>query len=506
MEALVKSTDQRKIRLLEYLMQTEQWSTTLDLSSLLGCSERVIKDDLQYFRENHPGLVIISSSEGVKMHWDSSIGIQDFYIDIMKESLTFKILEEIFFDETLSTLDLADILHASSSTIYRTIDQLNTYFERFNCQIERNPCRFVGDEYYIRRFYRTYFKERYTIFEWPFKIFTQETIHNSFDFIFDTLNQVDDISDISTDFASHRKIQSSIVVNLIRLQNGHWVDIPEDTLFQESIFFKMFLSYLPSVITSINFQSTVYMHKDSALVYQIYYPYLNEKFAYSQKTLLKMRQRYAYVDESIQAIEQQLDALALDYAIPVATDKLSPILYGNVMFEEHNTESMHILYDRNNTFNLTVAKQFPTLYQRMYALIAFFRKSLGHDEDDDEKNQYLLYILFISWDNLLPALYAKRSTVRVIVISDRHHTHAVTIKNLLAESLSPCVKISAYQGNIFNYESLTRINDDLVVSTFRLPENYPKKNIVVGQYIRYRDIDLIQKAVTEIMEAKGLDS
>jgi len=68
MEALVKSTDQRKIRLLEYLMQTEQWSTTLDLSSLLGCSERVIKDDLQYFRENHPGLVIISSSEGVKMH------------------------------------------------------------------------------------------------------------------------------------------------------------------------------------------------------------------------------------------------------------------------------------------------------------------------------------------------------------------------------------------------------------------------------------------------------
>lgn len=505
MEALVKSTDQRKIRLLEYLMQTEQWLTTLDLSSLLGCSERVIKDDLQYFRENHPGLVIISSSEGVKMHWDSSIGIQDFYIDIMKESLTFKILEEIFFDETLSTLDLADILHASSSTIYRTIDQLNTYFERFNCQIERNPCRFVGDEYYIRRFYRTYFKERYTIFEWPFKIFTQEKIHNSFDFIFDTLNQVDDISDISTDFASHRKIQSSIVVNLIRLQNGHWVDIPEDTLFQESIFFKMFLSYLPSVITSINFQSTVYMHKDSALVYQIYYPYLNEKFAYSQKTLLKMRQRYAYVDDSIQAIEQHLDALALDYAIPVATEKLIPTLYGTVMFEEHNTESMHILYDRNNIFNVTVANQFPTLYQRMYALVDNFRKSLGHDEVD-EKNQYLLYILFINWKHLLATLYSKRSTVRMIVISDRHHTHATTIKNLLAKSLSPYVQISSYQGNILNYERLARLNDDLVVSTFRLPENYPKKSIVVGQYIRYRDIDLIQKAVTEIMEAKGLDS
>ena len=114
--------------------------------------------------------------------------------------------------------------------------------------------------------------------------------------------------------------------------------------------------------------------------------------------------------------------------------------------------------------------------------------------------------MFINWKHLLPALYRKRSTVRVIVISDRHHTHATTIKNLLAKSLSPYVQISSYQGNILNYERLARLNDDLVVSTFRLPENYPKKSIVVGQYIRYRDIDLIQKAVTEIMEAKGLDS
>lgn len=59
---------------------------------------------------------------------NNAISIQSVYSKILSENLFYQILEEIFFDETLNAADLADKFFVSSSTIYRSIGQINDIF------------------------------------------------------------------------------------------------------------------------------------------------------------------------------------------------------------------------------------------------------------------------------------------------------------------------------------------------------------------------------------------
>lgn len=169
MEIFLKSVDKRRLKILEYLAFSDDWVPLPQLATNLNTSIRIITTDIDFLKDHYPELGIQSMHKGIQIDLKYNYSLGTIYRKILQDTLAFQILQEIFFDEALNIQDLAYKFHASISSVYRTIVELNQYFKAFNVMIKTNPCQVIGDETYIRKFYRSFFKEAHTPLEWPFR-------------------------------------------------------------------------------------------------------------------------------------------------------------------------------------------------------------------------------------------------------------------------------------------------------------------------------------------------
>lgn len=497
MRNLLKASDLRRLELIELLLEKDSWVSISTLAEHLNCTTRNIKEDIAFLRRTKPELGIESSQQGFRIMMDQTTGIQKYYREILKETLIFQILEEIFFDETLSVDDLVRVLHVSTSTIYRTIDILNEYFSEFNCQIETNPCRFVGDEEHIRRYYRTYFKECYTLFEWPFRDLDEGLVNARFDRVLASVSRSEDVDDDVIDFAFYEAIKLMTAVNSIRYNHGHKVDTSDN----ETFLFKMIFNVVKLYAMSKNSSKINLNDLTTEYIYQVFYPYLEKDAAFGIKSLKRLRKKNASVNEAVTYLEGALESFADLLSFEIDTRELMVALYGTVYIEEYDANGMHILYDRNKMFNQMVQLQFPKTYQAFYEMCGEFRRLLGRPEDENNLN-YLVYTLFTNWEDLLTNLYSKYQRPRVLVLSDGHFTHANTMKQFLDFELNKKITIDVYRNHILSIEILKNLDYDLIISTFQLPEFENKRTILVEHYLTQYDIRRIESILKDIIQAK----
>lgn len=497
MRDLLKTSDLRRLELIELLLEMDEWATIPTLAEHLDSSTRNIKEDIAFLRRTEPELGIESSHLGFRIMMDQTTGIQEYYRKILKETLIFQVLEEIFFDETLSIDELARVLPVSSSTIYRTVKTLNAYFSEFDCRIETNPCRVVGDEEHIRRYYRTYFKESYTLLEWPFRNLKEATVNAKFNRVLAALSRDENVDDDVIDFAFYESIKLMTVVNSTRYGNGHKVDTSDNESFLFKVIFNVVKLYAKSRYSSkLNLNELT-----PEYIYQVYYPYFEKNAAFGIKPLNRLRKKNATVNEAVTYLEESLQSLANSLAIEINSEELLVALYGTVYIEEHDANGMHILYDRNKLFNQRIQWQFPKTYQALYDMCSEFRRLLGRSADEDKLN-YLVYTLFTYWEQLLTDLYGKYQKPRVLVLSGSHFTHANTIKQFLAFELNNNITIDVYQNHILSFEILKELDYDLIVSTFQLPQFGDKQTLLVEHYLTQYDIRRIEAILRDIIQAK----
>lgn len=497
MRALLKATEQRRLNLIEILLDTTDWMNLPHLAERLNCSVRNLKEDIAYFKQTNPEFGLETSHLGVRILMNQSTGIQEFYRDILTNTLIFQLLEEIFFDETLTIDGLANLLHTSHSTTYRAIESLNAYFAPHQCRIETNPCRFIGDEVYIRNYYRTYFKEKNTVFEWPFRGYDEQAINTSFNRVLKILEKGDEVEDTFLDFAFYESIKLMAIVSVIRYNNGHIVDTTQNKTVLFTIIFNAFIFFVLPKGMKVTHGKKV----TSDYIHQVFYPYFNKNSAFGIKSLNKLRRKNELVNEAVAYAEDALSDLAETLNIEIDSSDLMVALYGTVYLEEHDPNGMYILYHRNKMFNRKIHHEFPQIYQALHTITRNFRCLLDRPDDED-KVHYLIYILFTNWEDLLTNLYTNYKKTKVLIISDGHFSHANTIKNLLSFHLSKNVTIDTYKNRSISSEQLRNMDYDLLVSTFKIPAFIHKKTIMVDHYLTPHDIQQIECVLTEIIQAK----
>lgn len=499
MRELLKTTDQRRLKIIETLIDSDNWMSPEELAVKVQTTPRNLREDLKFFRTNHPGLGLESNHLGIRLILDQAFGIQEFYRDILRSNLYFQLLEEIFFYETYSVEDLANILHTSPSTVYRAIDTLNHYFEDFNCYIDSNPCRFVGDEYYIRNFYKTYFTEAFTPFEWPFKSYKEEEVDKNMNRVISMIAKNDSGEASALDFAFYRSIKIIVLVNVTRYSHKHFVDSePITSPLLKFIFNAAKLIALPKHFKSIpgGELSIEYLN-------QVFYPYIIEDMAFGVKSLNKIRRKNPIVETAISQLDDDLKNLADELHLTIDTDEILVALYGTAKLEEHDPNSTHILYNRNLLFNKHMQRSFPRTHQSMTEIIMKFRNNLGL-EANEEKVHYLVYILFTTWENLLAGFYTQYHQSKILVLSEASQAHARTIRNLLSIELASFVEIETINPPKLTAELLDSLEYDLIVSNFKLPYLQNHQPILIGDYLTQLDIDRINDRLQSIIQNKSM--
>lgn len=116
---ILDSAAKRRIQMLEILIERDDWVSTKDIAQAISCSERIINNDIRYcnalFRESK----ILTSQFGIRYTVPPFLGMKRLYQIILEDSVAFRLLEMIFFNDKLNITDLEPHLFISSSALYR---------------------------------------------------------------------------------------------------------------------------------------------------------------------------------------------------------------------------------------------------------------------------------------------------------------------------------------------------------------------------------------------------
>ena len=143
---LLNRTDNRRLNLIRILAKNSDWFFLSKLANKLNVSDRVLKNDLAFFRKEVDDFTIHSSRKGIKLTFKENKGLNTISKKVLESVVPFQLLEKIFLDETKSVSQLADELFISVSTLYRIIKDINFKLKKYDIRINTNPCMVIGNE------------------------------------------------------------------------------------------------------------------------------------------------------------------------------------------------------------------------------------------------------------------------------------------------------------------------------------------------------------------------
>lgn len=310
LRSLLSGSERRRLQIVEILNEQESWMSLTNLAQGLACSTRVLKDDLNYFKEYFKELSIETSYMGVRLSFDHNRGLRFLYQFFLKHSLSFRLLENIFVYKNKTAKELADQLFVSISTVYRLIDQINEALQAFDFQIESKPFRLVGSEKKIRYFFYLYYSEKHSPMDWPFETIDEEAIDSLLSFFID-------FTQIPADFAYFSVFKLVSTINFVRFKNGYTVDLD----FTESNFHEIIPNLsLHSTIFQF-FEETESVKVDNQLVKELFTPYIEEEFAPNYERLKLLVEKEEKTRNEVRFLEDLLEDISEKNNIPILNKK-----------------------------------------------------------------------------------------------------------------------------------------------------------------------------------------
>ena len=492
MENLLRGNELRRLRMTELLFTKEDWMTIADLSKELNASTRTLKYDFDIIKESFDDFTIVTSNKGVKLEFSKNKGLKTLYQNILNQSLSFQLLEMIFFNDHYATHEIADQLFISMSSLYRMIEQINTVTKDYGFQIETNPCRLSGDEDSIRFFYYTYLYEKYTSLDWDIMTKDMEmdipTIDSLLYFFIDLIHG-------ELDFANYNLFKLFIVVNIVRFKQGHYCNIDTHSLNIQAILLEM--NNHSDAIKY--FEKKLKTKIDIHLITQIFSPFIYEGYSVSYESLLAKTKKDSELHKEVEFIEQFLIKIAAENGIPISN--IADLIYGihnSTLLENYDPRSNYILHDRNAQFMQTIKEEFPTFYKHLYHNVKDYRRFLNLKPSKKAMN-YLMYSIVSKWNQLILDLRQKHDKIKLLIVSNRHMSHSYMLKDFIEYEFGSRLMIHIYDGVFLTAEILKELDYDVILANFPLPTLASKSFLCIENIPTFNDLAKIQKEIDEVI-------
>ena len=149
----------KKVQLLRTLANAEHSVSIKELIESVDLTPSTIRTEIHTLNDElKPYIEIHSPKIGeYLLTFKSNTSIEAIVAELIKDSLTFKIVESILHNQMLNLLDALDYFCVSRSTLLRTVKTMNEALTRFNISIETSSIRFKGKEEDIRVFFFEFF-------------------------------------------------------------------------------------------------------------------------------------------------------------------------------------------------------------------------------------------------------------------------------------------------------------------------------------------------------------
>lgn len=494
MRDLLRNNERRHLEMLELLFDKNDWITVSELSKQLDSSVRIINYDLNKFRTSADDFVIETSHKGIRLVLNNDKSLKSIYKHILKESVSFNLLEFLLINETMSVTNLAEHLYISESSLYRQIGHINKATQKYDFKIATNPCRVIGNEKSIRNFYTHYMYERYTRIEWPYE--HQKIINNvELDLLLKTLIK---LTNFPVDFALYGLFKLVSFVNFVRLKNKHYLNSTDIN--------SNFLDIIPqykgydTTIKKINKNYNRLLNIN--FINQTFAPFVNRGFSLSYGTLQnkiatdeKLAKEFKFLDQLIDELAAEND-LELENKEEILLDVLNA-----AYLRSYDPRYGYILYNRNYYFNAIIEEHFNDFYKQLHGGIKNFLAVSNMPTTQIDIN-YLIYILFSRWKHIIPSLRKKHQKIKILVISNRHYSHSSMIKEFIEYEFSKQLIIDTYIDLYLSKDILEELDYDIIIANFDLPKLSSKNCLNIENIPTFKDIKKIQNEIEHVIERR----
>lgn len=486
MEELLRSNEIRRLRIAEVLYEKEDWMTISNLAKELNVSVRILKYDIEKFKNLFDDFTIETSRHGIRLQFYKNKSLKTLYKNVLNQSTSFQLLETLFLEQNHSTFELADLLYISPSTLYRMIDHINSVVSRYNFQVETNPCRLVGDEKSIRTFYILYFYEKYTRLDWAYDIFDEE-IDQFLYFVLGVVNY-------EIDFALFNIIKLMTTVNYTRYKQNNLLPIDQFDLNTDELF-PVFASHTDSLQY---FEEKLHLSLNIDVINQLFVPFVFRNYSISQDRFLSKTKAYTEYADNFTFLSHLFDEIADKLQIPVWNKE--EIIFGVINAVGLNTfdpRSSFVLHNRNKMFVDGIKQEFPEFYEPLQKSMNEFLKRSDLAGSDELEN-YLMYISYSIWKGLTLNLRKRHKKIKVLIVSNRHPSHSQMIKEFIEYELSDHLTLDIFDDLYLTETILENLDYDFIVANFPLPLLKSKNCICIENIPTFQDLTKIRNEIDDI--------
>ena len=486
MEALLKSNEIRRLRIAEVLYDNEDWMTIADLAKELNVSVRILKYDIENFKNSFDDFTIETSRHGIRLQFLKNKSLKTLYKNVLDQSISFQLIEILFLEENYSTFDLAEELYISPSTLYRMIDHINHVVSDYGFQIETNPCRISGDEKSIRTFYTIYFYEKYTRLDWGYDIYDEE-IDQLLHFILGVVNY-------EVDFALFNIIKLMTTVNFNRYKQNHLLPTDHFKLNTDDLF-PVFADHQDSLHY---FEEKLQIQFNTDVINQLFVPFVFRNYSISlDRYLYKVNTELETSDHFI-FLSDLFDDISTTFHIPLLNKE--EIIFGVMnatAMKNFDPRAGFVLHNRNEMFVKGIKEEFPSFYEQLHDGIKLFLARVGLSDSENLDN-YLMYITYSIWKGLTLNLRKKHEMIKVLVISNRHPSHSMMIKEFIDYELSDHLMVDIFDDLYLSETILEELDYHFIVANFPLPPLKSKNSICIENIPSFQDLTKIRNEMDEI--------
>lgn len=474
MERLLSPAMHRRVLLLNLLNEPNGWITSEELADKINCSKKTLMLDCQYIEDRWSDYLMIETSRkyGIRLTVSPYQSLHEIYVEVIKESNAFSLLESIFFEPNETATFWEKKYFLSSSSLYRLSNLILSALKDRKIEMSRSPYFVYGkDERKVRYFFSSYFMEVYGVREWPFPLDRES--------VFSLTNKINEKFELKLNDSQIVHLANSIAVTIIREKQGFLINKKRDPIHnfvKKSIDMKNYQEDVEKIIEPLNIELPKNWYED--FCYSIFW----WDFGWDNKQ--EKENVMIQADHLVTTIKEALTISISDQSRESIVRLIEHIYAKHKMFPYKK----YMVYDRF----LYSSK---TIQQNFVVFSAVVEKALADLEAKTKfpwKSMYLSEILHemaIRWEHLTEQSDELRYQVSILVLSDLGKEHAKLLQSILYENFRE--KISMTIQEYHYYEKIKESIEqpyDLYVSNYAIDDLEQEVNIIVEDIPSFKNI------------------
>ncbi|MGY3766623.1 helix-turn-helix domain-containing protein [Vagococcus vulneris] len=479
---------QRRLRIIEQLNEAPGWTSSNELAKLNNASLRTINNDISYLKDNwYPHLLIETSKKnGVRLTTLPSSHVMLVYNYVFKNSDSFRLLDAIFFDTTKSIEKWGETLFISESSLYRIINELTLSLTNYSLTLEKKPCRIIGEtELNVRLFFTSFFREAYSVTEWPYPMNKKDTI----DFVLSLLNSHN--KNIQSNQVM--KLTNLVCTSLIRISQGFYIERSIANSIENKRFTKILEKSKPQLLKICEQLDITY---DNYLITDLAY-----SLFYHRNNWTNEQERLDITKEIRQLIKTIRDVFDLTLNNKIA-DEIEDYLVHLYLFHKVYPYRNYIIFDKYYYSGKTIKNNFP-FFSSVVEKVLKSMESNTRFPWFSSYNYVILYNIMVKWGNLSELLEEKKVKVQVLVISDLGEEHCHFLAEMIRKNFRHKINLTEYKDLVVFLDNIDPAyfnKYDLIITTFNTNILPVQKLIVIDDVPSNQDWATIRISINKLFK------